>query len=117
MAFAKMKLVLGLVPISLGLLGCEQAPPKLSAEVRASEEAFADEISLRAKLITPGMSRDEVLKILGPSDGNLGRPPKWPICDEFLYVKDGEERAVAVWYQGRKVDRVNATAHSRCEIH
>ena len=61
----KMKLVFGLVLISFGLIGCEQAPPQMSADVRATEEAFADEISLRSKLVTPGMTRDEVVNILG----------------------------------------------------
>ncbi len=105
MGFAETKLVLGLLFASIGLLGCEQASTADSpTEVPLTSPTVADEISLRrAKLITPGMSRHEVLAILGPVHNYTGKLPERPICDSFRNEAAGEESFVQVLYRDQLV--------------
>lgn len=117
MILADMKLILGLAITSFGLLGCEQAPPKLSAEARAVEEAFADEISLRADLIMPGMTREEVVNILGPVHRTIGGPLKPDYtCSEFRYVKEVGSWYVLVWFENDIVDDVIGAIRDECYL-
>jgi hypothetical protein len=61
-----MKLVLGLVFVSFGLLGCKQAPTADSA----TDAPTAEEICLsHAELVIPGMPQDEALKFKAMSTG------------------------------------------------
>ena len=114
--FAVLRPVLGLVLISFGLLGCEQAPPKLSAETRAAEKALADDITSRSELITPGMTRDEVEKILGPVHRTIGKSPTTYSCDEFRYVNDVGSWYVLVWFSDDVVDDVVGAVRSECYL-
>ena len=111
----KRKRLIGLLIVSFGLLGCEQHPRKLPADVIAARKVFTDKISLRADLIMPGMTRDEVVDILGPAYRTLN-PQGSYTCDEFQYVTEIGAWYVLVWFENGVVDRVFGATHDECYL-
>jgi hypothetical protein len=105
-----------------GLLACEHTAPVTLTEDRPFLIYIDDvgevdrlEIEKLAELIRPGMSREAVAEIIGERSASLTPNGFLPLCDSHVYLKDGVEKFIQVFYEvGAKSVLLNAEV--KCAI-
>lgn len=95
--------------VATGLSACEMQNVQNDLLENESKMTEVDEIM-------EGMTRDEVIKVLGPYFRSLSPEGFPPVCDTFKDNNVAGDKFIHVWYSGGKVVKASGGKNSVCSI-
>lgn len=97
------KLLLLILPVLIGMTGCQGANSQVNNEPKPSNSPSIEATTIPEKPVSPGMTRSEVLRILGPPEETEEAAISPERCDYFLINENGSVRHFLVWYTNEVV--------------
>ncbi|WP_170571254.1 hypothetical protein [Ruegeria atlantica] len=116
MADTRAIIVLLLLPALIAMAGCHGESSQAQIESSLGIVALAEPISIPEKPVSAGMTRAEVLEILGPPKETEKATIRPARCDFFEIRDVGSERHLIVFYLDEVAKRVVWTSPEGCYL-
>ncbi|MEM8541958.1 MAG: hypothetical protein AAGF25_13475 [Pseudomonadota bacterium] len=114
MADARATNVLILLPVAIAMAGCHRDTSRAQAEPSTIIAPSYSPISTPKKPVSAGMTRAEVLEILGPPEETEKATISPARCDFFEVGVGASKRHLIVFYLGEMAKRVVWTSPEGC---
>jgi hypothetical protein len=94
-----------------------EEPVTINSGWRSQTYTKSADFSERVEQVSTGMTRQQVINLLGPFDLGLTPIDMGPICDSYGFLSDGEQKFLQVWYElDDLVDRVFVSDIGPCAV-
>ncbi|WP_226688842.1 outer membrane protein assembly factor BamE [Ruegeria arenilitoris] len=105
-----------LLPVLIALTGCQSVNGQVKTENSSSSIASGEFTTIAEKPVSPGMTRAEVLEILGPPIETEKATISAVRCDFFAIIDGGSERHLIVFYLDDVANSVVWTSPVGCYL-